>query len=72
MEAIIIPKNEFASLLRDSDRLRRLEYGGIDNWEWYGDALCQYLQEDEMNKTQDDDYDFRDMAENYMKFWIEE
>ena len=39
MEAIIIPKNEFASLLRDSDRLRRLEYGGIDNWEWYGESL---------------------------------
>ena len=39
MEAIIIPKNEFASLLRDSDRLRRLEYGGVDNWEWYGEAL---------------------------------
>ena len=39
MEAIIIPKNEFACLLRDSDRLRRLEYGGVDNWEWYGEAL---------------------------------
>ena len=72
MKAVIIPKNELASLLRDSDKLHRLECGGVDNWEWYGDSLCQYLQEDEMNKTQDDDYDFRDMAENYMKFWIEE
>ena len=34
-----MPKNEFASLLRDSDRLRRLEYGGIDNCEWYGESL---------------------------------
>ena len=39
MEAIIIPKNEFASLLRDSDKLHRLECGGVDNWEWYGEAL---------------------------------
>ena len=39
MEAVIIPKNEFASLLRDSDKLRRLEYGGVDNWEWYDEDL---------------------------------
>lgn len=25
-----------------------------------------------MNKTQDDDYNFKDTAENYMKFWIKE
>ena len=39
MEAIIIPKNELASLLRDSDKLHRLECGGVDNWEWYGESL---------------------------------
>lgn len=39
MEAIIIPKNEFASLLRDSDKLSRLECGGVDNWDWYGESL---------------------------------
>lgn len=39
MEAIIIPKNEFASLLRDSDKLSRLEYGGVDNWDWYDESL---------------------------------
>lgn len=42
MEAIIIPKNEFASLLRDSDKLYRLECGGVDNWEWYGESLNDY------------------------------
>ena len=57
MEAIIIPKNEFASLLRDSDRLRRLEYGGIDNWEWYGEALNDEkdLSYDEIQDMSDDD-----------------
>lgn len=39
MEAIIIPKNEFASLLRDSDKLSRLECGGVDNWDWYDESL---------------------------------
>ena len=32
-----------------------------------------YVKEkNEVNKTQDDYYDFRDMKENYMKFWIKE
>lgn len=67
-----IEQRKLLDLLEAYFKLAALESGGVDNWEWYGDSLCQYLQEDEMNKTQDDDYDFRDMAENYMKFWIEE
>ena len=57
MEAVIIPKNEFASLLRDSDKLRRLEYGGVDNWEYYSESL--YSDEDsfyeEIQDMSDDD-----------------
>ena len=67
-----IEQRKLLDLLEAYFKLAALESGGVDNWEWYGDSLYQYLQEDEMNKTQDDDYDFRDMAENYMKFWIEE
>ena len=67
-----IEQRKLLDLLEAYFKLAALESGGVDNWEWYGDSLCQYLQEDEMNKPQDDDYDFRDMAENYMKFWIEE
>ena len=57
MEAIIIPKNEFASLLRDSDKLRRLEYGGVDNWEWYGEALNdeEDLSYEKIQDMSDDD-----------------
>ena len=39
MKAIIIPKNEFADLLRDSDKLNRLKCGGVDNWDWYDESL---------------------------------
>ena len=67
-----IEQRKLLALLEAYFKLAALESGGVDNWEWYGDSLCQYLREDEMNKIQDDDYDFRDMAENYMKFWIEE
>ena len=57
MESIIIPKNEFASLLRDSDKLSRLEYGGVDNWEWYNEALNdeEDLSYDEIQDMSDDD-----------------
>ena len=57
MEAIIILKNEFASLLRDSDKLRRLEYGGVDNWEWYGETINDKkdLSYDEIQDMSDDD-----------------
>ena len=67
-----IEQRKLLDLLEAYFKLAALESGGVDNWEWYGDSLCQYLQEDEMNRPQDDDYDFKDMAENYMKFWIEE
>ena len=67
-----IEQRKLLAVLEAYFKLAALESGGVDNWEWYGDSLCQYLQEDEMNRPQDDDYDFRDMAENYMKFWIEE
>lgn len=67
-----IEQRKLLDLLEAYFKLAALESGGVDNWEWYGDSLYQYLQEDEMNKAQDDDYDFRDMAENYIKFWIEE
>ena len=66
-----IEQRKLLAVLEAYFKLAALESGGVDNWEWYGDSLCQYLQEDEMNRPQDDDYDFRDMAENYMKFWIE-
>lgn len=57
MKAVIIPKNELASLLRDSDKLHRLEYGGVDNWEWYNEALNdeEDLSYDEIQDMSDDD-----------------
>ena len=67
-----IEQRKLLDLLEAYFKFAALESGGVDNWEWYGDSLCRYLQEDEMNRPQDDAYDFRDMAENYMKFWIEE
>ena len=53
MEAIIIPKNEFVDLLRDSDKLNRLECGGVDNWDWYDESLNNDNEDPSYEKIQD-------------------
>ena len=58
MEAIIITKNKFANLLRDSDKLSRLECGGVDNWDWYGESLNDQSYEEIQDMSDDDLIDF--------------
>ena len=55
MDAIIIQKNEFASLLRDSDKLYRLECGGVDNWIGYAESLYSEGDYDEILDMSNDD-----------------
>jgi hypothetical protein len=31
--------NEYEDLLKSEAKLRLLEEGGVDNWEWYGESL---------------------------------
>lgn len=53
MKAVIIPKNVLASLLRDSDKLGRLECGGVDNWDWYDESLNNDNEDPSYEKIQD-------------------
>ena len=38
-DTIIILVSEYKELLKDSEKLRRLDAGGVDNWDWYGASL---------------------------------
>jgi hypothetical protein len=38
-ETVTIPKSEYDQLRRDSIALECLEGSGVDNWDWYGDAM---------------------------------
>ena len=58
MKAVIIPKNVLVSLLRDSDKLHRLECGGVDNWEWYGESLNDPSYEKIQDMSDNDLIDF--------------
>lgn len=39
IEMIEIPKMEYFNLRQDSEKLSRLEQGGVENWNWYGDSV---------------------------------
>lgn len=40
-----ISSSELLELLHDSMKLMALENGGVDNWEWYGVSLCDFLED---------------------------
>lgn len=43
MEGIVtISKKEYDKLTKDSRKLRALEDGGVNNWEWYSEALKEF------------------------------
>ena len=49
-ETITISKAEYDRLCRAELKLECLEAGGVDNWDWYGEAMQEYrkaLGEDE-------------------------
>lgn len=43
----IISKKEYDELLDRNRKLCALEAGGVDNWEWYGESLSQYYDNEE-------------------------
>jgi hypothetical protein len=54
-ETVTIPKEEYESLLRDSDFLSTLEAYGVDGWEGYEDAYLEvygYVEEEEEDETE--------------------
>ena len=46
-ETITISRKEYDALKKDARILEALYAGGVDNWEWYGDALSSIEDEKE-------------------------
>ena len=38
-DTVTITKEQYLQTRIDCEILNRLEAGGVDNWEWYGDSL---------------------------------
>ena len=46
-DMVNVSKREYEELLRRDRKLRALENGGVDNWEWYGEALSSMDDEED-------------------------
>lgn len=44
---VTIPRKEYDALLQGDRILNALYAGGVDNWEWYGEALSALYDEEE-------------------------
>ena len=45
-QTVTIRKVRYEQLLEDSKILNKLYAAGVDNWEWYGEALSGQLEAD--------------------------
>ena len=68
LKLYIVPEKRLLELLEIEARMAALETGGVDNWEWYGDALCDYREEfKQWNDITDPNYDYEDMAQDELE-----
>ena len=42
-DMILIPRETLFDLICDSNTLAALEIGGVDNWDWYGYSIREYV-----------------------------
>ena len=47
-----VSESELRKLYEAKECYNALQRGGVDNWEWYSDAISQYLED---NKAEDFD-----------------
>lgn len=45
-DTVTISTAEYNQLVKDSKKLSALEAGGVDNWEWYDEAMSSINDED--------------------------
>lgn len=61
----LVEENELINILEGYNKFLALEFGGVDNWGWYGAAIGDYLEawvkESDVDPT--NDWDFRSIAE---------
>lgn len=63
-----ISKKRLLKLLEADAKLEALENGGVDNWEWYGTSICDYLLDianeviPDASDDDKDDFYFEDIA----------
>ena len=64
----LISEKELRELLIASERLARLDAFGVDNWNWYGDAMCNPEFGKPIYEWEDTDLD--DLLKEYKDYEI--
>lgn len=49
-ETVTISRKMYEKLYKGSEKLAALESGGVNNWEWYGESLQQYIKDNELRE----------------------
>jgi hypothetical protein len=58
----IVSESELRELIHDSLKLCALENGGVDNWEWYGASIQDFIE-----ANGNPDYGIFDIAEKELE-----
>ena len=54
MSNVEVNANYLAELEKSSRKLKALEQGGVDNWEWYHESLANFFKEEDQKEILND------------------
>ena len=69
MQYYMVSEQEMRMLLRAYNKAIALESGGVDNWEWYGASICDFIDEwvRENDLDPEEDWGLEDMVDMDLK-----
>ena len=72
----LISEKELKEMLYAMYELQALEWGGVDNWSWYGESFSDYIryyiEENKLNKDEiNEDFGIGDIVELEIKGYEE-
>lgn len=69
MEKYILTKEELKELIAARLELTALKLGGVDNWEWYGESINDFIRNYmiEFGKPFNEHWDIEDLANEDLK-----
>lgn len=72
----LISEKELKEMLYAVNSLQALEWGGVDNWSWYGESFSdyveQYIEDNQLNEEEiDEDFNMDDIVELEIKRYKE-
>lgn len=72
----LVNENFLKDCIESKLKLSALECGGVDNWSYYGDALCEELdrmkKDLQVPKEEAEDFDYSDAAKSMLNYYEEE